>query len=158
MKQTRTKKSRRLGGSNGYTRRIHQSKLTTARLDKWRKDIGTTPKIPKRKSQLSPLSPPHTTSTRHNLSTGKLLGLATLVALGSIPGSDAALHRSEWLPQATHCVKHSGKWNAIEQKCTGQAREASSDMGTVAKGLNCVKAGNSFGPLGYCNYRFSKPK
>lgn len=168
MKQSRTKKARRLGGSR-QSRQWRQLRQPSDTL--WRKAVGRrtykpkSPKIPKQMSPLSPLSPlsqlspsHHKTSKRHNLSTGKLLGLATLVALGSIPGSGADLPRSEWLPQATDCVTHRGNWNAKQQKCTNRRPDPSTDERTVLKGNECVRNGESFGPLGHCTYTIGNSK
>lgn len=170
-RRTRTKTNKRIR----VKRRLGGSKFTRQRQPsdtKWRENIGTyhqyhhnitipSPKIHKRLSPLSPLSqlsPSHHTTSARNISTSKLLGLATLVALGSIPGSKADLPRSEWLPQATDCVTHRGNWNAKQQICTNRRPDPSTDERTVLKGIECVRNGESFGPLGHCTYTIGNSK
>lgn len=170
MKRTRTAKKnkgikvkRRLGGAN-YSR--SSSRLGPS-VD-WRQTIGnhnpnrqSKKKSPNKQSPLlSPLSS-HTTSTRHNLnlSTGKLLGLATLVALGSVPGSDASTQR-DWLPRAVDCVRTDGSWNANTLKCIGQ-RGLSTNTRRITNGLDCViNKDGSWNPAlgGYCHTTSFKPK
>ena len=166
MKQTRRTRTktnkrirvkRRLGGSK-FTRQRQPSDTT-----KWRENIGTyhqyhhnitipSPKIHKRLSPLSPLSPSHHTTSARNISTSKLLGLATLVALGSIPGSKATLSQSA-LGNATKCVKHNGSWNANTLQCTGDLPTMSPNKQRVDKALACVNTGGSWNPAlgGYCH-------
>ena len=104
---------------------------------------------------LPPLPP--TTSTRPNL---KLFtGLATLVALGSIPGSDASAPQRDWQSRAVDCVKTDGSWNANTLECTGQ-RGLSTNTRRVTNGLDCViNKDGSWNPAlgGYCHQSF-KPK
>ena len=163
MKRTRTAKKnkgikvkRRLGGAN-YSR---SSRLGPS-VD-WRHTISNHNHTPNRQSKKkspngrSPLSLPPlppTTSTRPNL---KLFtGLATLVALGSIPGSDASAPQRNWQSRAVDCVKTDGSWNVNRLECTGQ-RGLSTNMKRVTKGLDCVNNYGNWNPAlgGFCQPSF----
>ena len=130
----------------------------------WRQTIGnhapnrqSKKKSPNGRSPLSLPPLPPTTSTRPNL---KLFtGIATLVALGSIPGSDASAPQRNWQSRAVDCVKTDGSWNANTLECTGQ-RGLSTNTRRVTNGLDCViNKDGSWNPAlgGYCHQSF-KPK
>jgi len=84
----------------------------------------------------------------------KLMPLATLLALGSIPGSDA-LSQRDWLPKAFDCVRNDGLWNSQTLQCTGE-RGYSYNTEKVNRGLDCVEKNGNWNPAlrGFCQRPF----
>ena len=157
-KRTRTRKNksikgkRRLGGSK-------HSNLPLQILNDTRRNIGIhnnatqRPNEPKLPLQPSRLSPHTTTSTmQKSLPLGKLLGLAAVVSLGSIPGSHAFTPNQE----AIKCVQYNGSWDSNKGQCTNKSTTPSTKSNSVIAATNCVTQGNSWtsGSIGHC-HRFS---
>jgi hypothetical protein len=105
---------RRLGGTKNITN-------NSARMDKWRRNIATNiatnkPSRTRRVSTAYPHNPRDSPYSGKLPSTGKVLTLAALLALGSIPGSNALTNPE--LTSARKCVDGRGDWYRKTKTCT----------------------------------------
>lgn len=149
-RRTRTKNKsirakRRLGGAKN---------TNSARMDDWRRsNIAFTNKSHTRRS-IGPAYPHNTRDSPYFgklPSTGKVLTLAALLALGSIPGSNA-LTKPE-LTRARNCVIGRGSWEYSTKTCTlPEPSPLAKDWGigdpnisrANAKGHACVEKNGSW--------------
>lgn len=169
IKNKSIKVHRRLGGSRYYklkhTPHNPQSKSNIAdwmrtsynknrKSIKSRKPSPLSSLLPTSYSSPSPFpSPSHSHSHSYKKPAG-LLGLAALVALGSIiPGSDA-LPQRDWTPseKALVCVRQGGTW--AKNTCSNRIENPSNAI--IRTGLKCVTSGNNdWYPRaagGFCKY------
>jgi hypothetical protein len=134
---------RRLGGAKNITN-------NSARMDKWRRNIATNiaTNKPSRTRRVSTAYPHNTRDPPYSgklPSTGKVLTLAALLALGSIPGSNA-LTKTE-LTEARNCVDGRGDWYRKTKTCTLPEPPSAEDFGirdpnanrAKVRGYDCVE-------------------